>query len=131
MTITGKSLIIGLALLFSGAVPSSYSSTGFEISPAELQIALGTHSKALVIVDLREPELYQEGHIPGAINLPWPVSTLTVTTTLDRNADIVLVCHGGPMGKELTQVMAGLGYRSVRNLIGGMHTWRGAMTGRS
>ncbi len=37
------------------------------VEPAELEAALGTNG--LLIVDLNEPGLYAEGHVPGAVNL--------------------------------------------------------------
>lgn len=40
------------------------------ISPNELKNSLKTSSDPIVILDLRSPEKYQQGHLPGAINIP-------------------------------------------------------------
>lgn len=83
-------------------------------------------STPLVIVDVREPELFAAGHIPGAINMPWPDAKTRAPVELNPASRVVLVCHGGPMGDELAGILAGKGFGDVRNLAGGMNGWRGA-----
>lgn len=83
---------------------------------------------ALTIVDVREPELFAAGHIPGAINLPWPDAKTRAPAELQKTQDIVLVCHGGPMGDELAAILAAQGFPKVRNLAGGMNGWSGPVT---
>jgi rhodanese-related sulfurtransferase len=82
-------------------------------------------ARPLTIVDVREPELFAEGHIPGAINRPWPGVKATAATELSKDHAIVLVCHGGPMGDELADILVAAGFTDVRNLEGGMRQWRG------
>lgn len=79
----------------------------------------------LVIVDVREPDLFLKSHLPGAINLPYPAAKRRAPAELDPSADIVLVCHAGPMGDELAAILAARGFPHVRNLAGGMKRWRG------
>jgi rhodanese-related sulfurtransferase len=79
----------------------------------------------LLIVDVREPDLYEKAHLPGAINLPYPAAKDRAPVELDSTADIVLVCHSGPMGDEVAAILAARGFRRVRNLAGGMKSWSG------
>jgi rhodanese-related sulfurtransferase len=81
--------------------------------------------KQLTIVDVREPELFAAGHIPGAINIPYDDAKPRVVKELSPQDRIVFVCHGGPMGDELGTLLAGRGYDSVYNLKGGMKKWNG------
>jgi rhodanese-related sulfurtransferase len=81
--------------------------------------------KKLTIVDVREPELFAAGHIPGAINIPDDDAKPRIVKELLPHDRIVFVCHGGPMGDELGTLLAGLGYGSVHNLKGGMKKWKG------
>ena len=81
----------------------------------------------LVIVDVREQWRYSKGHIPGAINIPYDNSHGRILKELAPKESIVFVCHGGPMGDELGAILAKNNYRSVYNLKGGMHRWRGAL----
>jgi rhodanese-related sulfurtransferase len=79
----------------------------------------------LVIVDVREPELFRKSHLPGAINIPYPAAKERAAAELARSTDIVLVCHAGPMGDEIAAILARRGFPHVRNLAGGMKRWRG------
>lgn len=79
----------------------------------------------LTIVDVREPELFAKGHIPGAINIPYDDAHSRVLKELSPKDRIVFVCHGGPMGDELGDLLIKNGYTSVYNLKGGMRGWSG------
>lgn len=96
------------------------------ISGDELS-AMMTAKPGLVIVDVREEWRYSKGHIPGAINIPYNGAHGRILKELAPKESIVFVCHGGPMGDELGAILAKNNYRSVYNLKGGMHRWRGAL----
>lgn len=81
--------------------------------------------KKLIIVDVREAELFAAGHIPGAINIPYDDAKPRIVKELSPQDRIIFVCHGGPMGDELGTLLAGRGYGSVYNLKGGMKKWKG------
>ena len=87
--------------------------------------ALMSDGKPLVIVDVREPELFSASHIKGAINIPYDDAKPRVLRELSRNDRIVFVCHGGPMGDELGRLLVKNGYPDVSNLAGGMKKWTG------
>lgn len=82
----------------------------------------------MVIVDVREPELYSKAHIPGAINIPYDGAKPRILKELKPSDRIVFVCHGGPMGDELGEILTKNGYAKVYNLIGGMKKWQGPVT---
>lgn len=94
---------------------------------AELALTRPADAPPRVIVDVREPELFAAGHIPGAINIPWPEAKQRVPSELDPAHDIVLVCHSGPMGDELAEILDERGFTQVRNLTGGMNRWTGPL----
>lgn len=95
------------------------------MSAQELQAEMDAGQKA-VIVDLREPELYRAGHIPGAANIPFEQFGKRLSE-LSPEGNIVLVCHTGPMGDVSGTLLAEKGYAHVRNLRGGMAAWRGEL----
>jgi rhodanese-related sulfurtransferase len=77
-----------------------------------------------VLVDVRSPELYARGHVPGAINIPH--GKITESRLADYAADTVFVvycagphCNGGHKGAIRC---ARLG-RSVKLMIGGITGW--------
>lgn len=92
---------------------------------AELAAGRPAEAPPMTIVDVREPELFAAGHIPGAINMPWPDVKTRAPDELDPSHDIVLVCHGGPMGDELAEILDQRGFPKVRNIAGGMNRWPG------
>lgn len=113
---------LGVATLFM-ALPATAAELT-TIDGARLE-ALMADGKPLVIVDVREPELFVNGHIKGAINIPYDGAAARVVKELSPKDRIVFVCHGGPMGDELGGLLAGKGYPTVYNLNGGMKKWRG------
>lgn len=97
------------------------------ITAAEL-IEMTSGKEPVVIVDVREPELYIMGHIKGAINIPYDTAHKRILKELSPMDTIVFVCHGGPMGDELGAILAKNGYPRVFNLRGGMNKWTGPLT---
>ncbi len=123
--------LISLLLLVSGC--NTAISGDRQVAPSALakEIAGSTSSdKKLVIVDVREPELFNKGHIPGAINLPYPGVKKSALAQLKPDQEIVFICHGGPMGDELVNILSAKGYGNVRNLAGGMDDWKGPVEGK-
>ena len=83
-----------------------------------------------IIIDVREPELFSAGHVPGAINIEYGDAKRSGLDNLpkDKSTRIVFICHGGPMGDKLSRKLVDRGYTNVHNLAGGMRTWKGALT---
>jgi len=116
-------------LLWMGLVVTASSSQAAELTTidgAQLETMM-SDSKPLVIVDVREPELYVKGHIKGAINIPFDDAKPRIVKEFLPKDRIVFVCHGGPMGDELGHLLAAKGYPAVYNLAGGMKKWKGAV----
>ena len=98
---------------------------GHTVINAEELKEMMADGSAIVIVDVREPELYTRGHLPGAINIPYDGAHDRVLKELKPGERIVFVCHGGPMGDDLGTLLVNNGYKEVYNLEGGMRRWRG------
>ncbi len=96
------------------------------ITGAELETIM-KDGKPVVIVDVREPELFAKGHVPGAINIPYETARGRVLKELSPKDRIVFICHGGPMGDELGEILVNNGYGSVFNVKGGMKRWTGPL----
>ena len=126
-TICTAKLIVFLLLLMSVA---AYASGLTRITGPELEKMMKDGSP-IVIVDVREPELYARGHIPGAMNIPYEDGAhKRILKELKPSDRVVFVCHGGPMGDELGEILVNNRYPKVYNLIGGMIKWRGAYSVR-
>lgn len=115
-------------LLFMSAV--SFAAGYTRVTGPELEKMMKDGSP-IVIVDVREPELYARGHIPGAMNIPYEDGAhKRILKELKPSDRVVFVCHGGPMGDELAGILVNNGYPRVYNLIGGMRKWQGAYSVR-
>lgn len=78
------------------------------------------------LLDVREPDEFADGHIPGATNLP--LSEFNVLAPkLDRTRPYALVCASGNRSGMAADAMARAGF-DVTNLIGGMALWPLATT---
>ncbi len=98
------------------------------IDQPELE-AMMQDSHPIVIVDLREPELFRKGHIPGAINIPYKEAYKVAPQKLKKGERIVFVCHNGPMGDRIAGYLHKLGYKELYNLNWGMKGWKGRLEG--
>jgi rhodanese-related sulfurtransferase len=104
-----------------------------EISPAQADQA-GPGDEVDLIIDVREPGEYREGHLPRAVNIPRglleiradPVSPAAdPMLTADRSARILVYCTKGPGARSLlaAQTLTSMGYERVTVLGGGLIAW--------
>ena len=114
-------------VILAGLLMGAGSNGPSQVSAPDLAREIKAPNQSLVIVDVREPELFKAGHIPGAINIPYPDVKTRTLVELKPDQNIVFVCHGGPMGDELAAILAEKGYKQVRNLTGGMRLWSGPL----
>ena len=76
-----------------------------------------------VIVDVREPNEYSSGHIPGAINHPMSRFDAKLLPSGKR---VVLVCQSGGRSSNALRKALESGRRDVCHYPGGTHGWRAA-----
>ena len=71
-----------------------------------------------ILLDVRTPEEYQSGHIPGSNNIP--LQTLTIVTSVVKNKDTILYvyCQSGARSRQATQALQQMGYTNINNLGG-------------
>jgi glyoxylase-like metal-dependent hydrolase (beta-lactamase superfamily II) len=95
------------------------------MSMEELAGRLGGNSADLVILDLREKEAFEGGHVPGARHLPRGQLELRVNTELpDPTVRIVTYCEFGKISTLAAATLRELGYSRVSALDGGVQAWR-------
>jgi rhodanese-related sulfurtransferase len=97
----------------------------FETDPSDLA-ADRANGLAPVVVDVRSASAWSQGRIPGAIHVPnADLAARAAEVVPDKDAAIVVYCWGpgcnGSTRGALTLVR--LGYRHVRELIGGFEYW--------
>lgn len=78
----------------------------------------------VIILDVRTPQEFQEGHIKNAKLLPNEnITTTTPPKELpDKNAEILVYCRSGNRSKQASDKLVALGYTKVYD-FGGINTW--------
>jgi rhodanese-related sulfurtransferase len=96
-----------------------------EISPTDA--AAKAKSSDAVIVDVREKEEWDEGHIPEAVQMSRGMIELEVEDKFpDRNMTIICHCGGGGRSALAAENLQKMGYKNVRSMAGGFKAWKAA-----
>ncbi len=94
-----------------------------EISPAEA--AAKRKTDAAVIIDVREQDEWDEGHIPNAVHLSRGTIELEIEKKIpDPNAEIICHCGGGGRSALAAESLQKMGYKNVRSMAGGFKAWK-------
>ncbi len=77
-----------------------------------------------ILLDVREQEEFDEGHIPSAILLPYTeIESKAAELLPDKNKQILVYCRSGRRSKIASQSLAELGYTNVKE-FGGILNWK-------
>lgn len=94
-----------------------------QISVAELK-ELRSSQADHVLIDVREQDEYDAGHIEGSILIPKDtVADNIAEVAPDKNQLIVLHCAAGRRSDMCADVLLGMGYTNVKSLTGGFTAW--------
>lgn len=92
-----------------------------EVTPAEVVDRVGTAT----FLDVREPDEYEQGTVPGAVHIPRGHLEFQVEgRLLDKDAEIVVYCAGGVRSAFATKTLLDLGYSDVVSVDGGFNRWK-------
>ena len=79
----------------------------------------------VTVLDVREPDEWEAGHVPGAKLLPRGLLEYKAADELpDRDARIVVHCGLGGRGALAAKSLKEMGYTNVANMDGGIEAWR-------
>jgi rhodanese-related sulfurtransferase len=81
-------------------------------------------SKRPLVIDVRQPEEFREGHITGSKLIPLNELNKRMKE-LPKEKEIVCVCASGSRSHSATKMLIGAGYNAI-NMKGGMLTWQRA-----
>ena len=77
-------------------------------------------NKGVLIIDVRSPQEYKEGHIKGAICIPeYEIQDEIEKIEKNKDREIILYCSTGNRSKKARNTLEELGYSKVYNLANG------------
>jgi molybdopterin/thiamine biosynthesis adenylyltransferase/rhodanese-related sulfurtransferase len=94
-----------------------------EIDPAQAEAELSA-DKA-VVLDVREPDEYEQGALPGAVHIPRGTLETSVEGRIpDKASHLLVYCAGGTRSAFAAKTLQELGYTDVSSVIGGFNRWK-------
>lgn len=98
-----------------------------EIGADEVRARLEAGER-VALLDVREPEEFRRGHIPGAVLIPLGQLPRRLGE-LDPRQEWIVVCRSGRRSAQACRFLEANGFPRVRNMAGGMLRWRGRVAG--
>ena len=77
-----------------------------------------------VLLDVRTPQEYGEGHIPESINVPLQTLNKVRLVVENKDAELFVYCYSGARSRQATAMLQHMGYTNVQN-IGGIAAYHG------
>ena len=73
-----------------------------------------------VLLDVRTPQEYREGHIPSSKNVPLQALDKVASLVNHQDTPLLVYCHSGASSSQAVDALRRTGYTDVKN-IGGIH----------
>lgn len=116
------SLILAMLLLLTGCGGTTVENTYQQITQEDAKNMMDTQE--VIVLDVREQDEFDAGHIPGAVLLP--IGTITKATAAsviqDFDSVVLVYCRSGNRSKTASKALVELGYTGVYE-FGGINTW--------
>ena len=80
------------------------------------------HDNSLFLLDVRTPQEYAEGHVPGAVNVPQE-QLASRLAEVPKDKDVVIYCRSGRRSVLAADILAANGYSRLSHLEGDMNAW--------
>ena len=105
--------------------PAPASAAAAAVAPMSQEALLehqSRHPDHLFVLDVRTPQEYAEGHVPGAVNVPYD-QLASRLAEIPKDKDVVLYCKSGRRAGIAADVLAANGYTRLSHLEGDMPAW--------
>lgn len=93
-----------------------------EIAPREVKAMVERGDRA-VYLDVREPNEWNLGRIPGAVHIPRGTLETKIEQMIPRDANIICYCAGGNRSALAADTLQQMGYDKVQSMAGGWRDW--------
>jgi len=92
-----------------------------EVEPGDIVDQVGS----ITFLDVREPDEYEQGAVPGAVHIPRGHLEFQVEgRLLDKDAPIAVYCAGGVRSAFAAKTLGDIGYSDVVSVVGGFNRWK-------
>jgi len=94
-----------------------------EVSTAEADEL--RRGEGVVTLDVREPDEYEQGALPGAVHIPRGTLETSIEMQIpDHDTSLVVYCAGGTRSAFAAKTLTDLGYTDVVSVVGGFNRWK-------
>ena len=84
------------------------------------------YTKGAVLLDVREPDEYRRGHMPGAKNLPVYQLDKAPSVIKNKGTPVFVYCQSGSRSYQAAGILKQMGYTNVKTL-GGINSYSGRL----
>ena len=96
-----------------------------QITEVDTAAAADHIAKGAIVLDVREPDEYDQGALPSALHIPrGHLEAQIEGKILDKHAQVVVYCAGGVRSAFAAKTLAELGYTDVLSMAGGFGKWK-------
>lgn len=126
MRAVARSLLAAAAFMFAaGSQAGDKPPTTTRIDQGALLKRIEQKDASMVILDVRTPEEFAAGHVPGAINIPYTHLPSRISEVADAaDKDIVLYCTVGVRAEQGAERLRENGFQKLLHLDGDMSAWQ-------
>ena len=104
------------------SAPAAASASLPLISPQALFERQAKKDQSLFVLDVRSPEEFAAGHVPGAVNVPYD-QVASRLAEIPTDKDVVIYCRSGRHTGLAAEVLEANGYTKLEHLQGDMQAW--------
>lgn len=92
-----------------------------EISAQQANEKINTEE--VIVIDIRDADSYEGGHIPDAIQLT-DTNAKGFFAEADKDKPVIIYCYHGISSQGAASYLAGQGFKEVYSMAGGFESWR-------
>lgn len=116
-------LAVGGGLLLQSGGHDAQNTTGALPSEISVAQAVAMRNEGAFILDVRQPEEWQEYHVPGSTLIPLGELEARVNE-IPADQEIVVVCRSGNRSTTGRDILRQAGFEQVTSMAGGLIDWR-------
>ena len=119
-------IITLLAIIASFANGCSQGKNKTSLPAMEFSKNIGQTTGA-VVLDVRRPDEYKEGHLANSLNINWNSNNFEAEVLkLDKTSPMYVYCLAGSRSASAAEKMRAIGFKQVYELEGGISKWKAA-----